>query len=361
MNADERCAVNPLVSLDEFCEQQHPRLVRTVATHCGDRDQAEEIAQDALARACDHWDELRHMDAPGAWLHRVARNLTASHYRRQRTRRRTYERLAEPDAWHTDPDTPTVVAVRRALELLPARQRAAVTLRYLDDWAVADVADVLDTTEDAVKSLTYRGINTLRDQLAPEDPPSRLRRAAGLLAIVLVATTLAAVASLSHTGPEPVYIDPGPPPTLPVETDSWWANSTATITGATTDILRLTDLVTARADDPMDGEPLDTVDLTLRAPGEGAVAIRGEIERISTTGDDLEVLLVHDGVFYRSLTDECTVTLNHIGPRPDATLGSYLITGSITCRSLAPQDGGTPVALHVTIHHELGAHPPDGN
>jgi hypothetical protein len=136
------------------------------------------------------------------------------------------------------------------------------------------------------------------------------------------------------------------------------ANSTAIISGAISERLHLTDLVTVRETDPMTGEPLDTLDLILRAPDEGSVRIHGEIDRIATTGDDLEVRLMHRGVIYRTTDDECTVGLHHLGPRPDAAVSSYLVTGSITCTDLAPEHGGEPVDLRVTIHHELGGRPP---
>lgn len=55
-----------------FCRREHPRLVGAVTLYLGDRDVAEDIAQEALARACAAWGRVRRMRAPGAWVHRVA-------------------------------------------------------------------------------------------------------------------------------------------------------------------------------------------------------------------------------------------------------------------------------------------------
>jgi DNA-directed RNA polymerase specialized sigma24 family protein len=68
--------------LTEFCEAEWPRLVGSLSLYTGDADLAEELAQEAVARVCRHWRRVRTMDAPAAWLHRVARNLAHSHFRR---------------------------------------------------------------------------------------------------------------------------------------------------------------------------------------------------------------------------------------------------------------------------------------
>jgi RNA polymerase sigma factor (sigma-70 family) len=57
------------------------------------------------------------------------------------------------------------VALQRALDVLPAGQRAVVVLRYLEDLSVADVSALLNISEGTVKSQTARGIQSLRQAL----------------------------------------------------------------------------------------------------------------------------------------------------------------------------------------------------
>ena len=67
------------IDLTEFCEAEWPRLVGALSLYTGDADLAEELAQEAVVRACRHWRKVRSMEAPAAWLHRVARKIGRAH------------------------------------------------------------------------------------------------------------------------------------------------------------------------------------------------------------------------------------------------------------------------------------------
>lgn len=191
--------------LDEFCRDQRPQLVGGVGSYCGDTDVAEEVAQEALARATERWDDVHKMDAPGAWVYRVAVNLTNSRFRRRSTEQRVMERLATSAAQGLDQQDPVErVALQRALESLPAQQRAAVALRYLLDWSVADVAGALGVSPSAVTSLTHRGIANLRsyfEETEAADRATRPRRSGvvGVVILLLAAVGLASVQELTSS------------------------------------------------------------------------------------------------------------------------------------------------------------------
>jgi RNA polymerase sigma-70 factor (sigma-E family) len=154
-----------------FVRLEHPRLVGALALYCGDLDLAEELAQEALARAVRDWNHLTTLRAPGAWTHRVAINLANSWYRRRAAEQRARARHGPseggvaPEADHAD-----VLAVRAAVAALPRRQRAAVVLRYFADLPVADVAVAMGCAEGTVKSLTSKGMHALRGAL--DDAPA---------------------------------------------------------------------------------------------------------------------------------------------------------------------------------------------
>ncbi len=150
----------PPLELTLFCEQQWPRLVGTLSFLVRDLRTAEDLAQETLARACQHWHKVSMMDFPGVWMHRVAVNLARSHNRRQSTRNRVAPTLVERDAVARDPET--TIALRDAVSALPERERVAVTLRYFADLSVRDTAAVMRINESTVKYLAQRAIERLR-------------------------------------------------------------------------------------------------------------------------------------------------------------------------------------------------------
>lgn len=147
--------------LAAFCREQYPRLVGTLGYYTGDTDLAEELAQDALVRACRDWERVATFEAPGAWVHRVAINLANSASRRRAIKRRAQERL-HADAHHDDPDTAAGVALRLAVSGLPDKMRAVIVLRYFADQSVGEVAEQLGLPEGTVKTHTRRAIEELR-------------------------------------------------------------------------------------------------------------------------------------------------------------------------------------------------------
>src|SRR4051812_3813807 len=148
------------VEASAFCRELHPRLVGALALHCGDRDVAEELAQETLARVWERWSTVRAMDSPDAWAFRVGFNLATSRFRRAAAERRARARVGPVD--DHQPDTASALAIRAAVAALPPRQRAAVVLRYFADLSVERTAEVLGCAPGTVKSLTSQAIASLR-------------------------------------------------------------------------------------------------------------------------------------------------------------------------------------------------------
>ena len=131
----------------------------------GNRAEAEDCSQEALARALVRWRRM-HDYAP-AWVARVSVNLALD---RTRSARRA-GRLAPPAPRATADGYD--LAVRRrdlavALSALPRRQREAVVLRYLADLPEAETAGAMGCTVGTVKSTVARGLDRLRVELGPQ-------------------------------------------------------------------------------------------------------------------------------------------------------------------------------------------------
>ena len=147
---------------DAYVVASGPRLKRFAYLLTGDLGTAEDLLQTAYAKALPHWSRLRAYDDPDAYLRRVMVNARTSTWRRLRGREvltQDVPDVAVDDATaaHADAD-----GLRRALAALPARQRAAVVLRFYCDLSEAQTAAALGVSVGTVKSLTSRGLSRLR-------------------------------------------------------------------------------------------------------------------------------------------------------------------------------------------------------
>src|SRR5215469_15080635 len=93
-------------SFDEFYANAASRVVRHAFALTGDPAEAQDIAQEAFARAWQRWPAVSRCDSPEAWVRRVATNLAVSRWRKLRVARSAGAyRTAEQHSPEIGPDT----------------------------------------------------------------------------------------------------------------------------------------------------------------------------------------------------------------------------------------------------------------
>jgi len=150
-------------------------VVAMATAMLGDRREAEDVAQEAFARALARWSRLRRYDQPGAWVRTVALRLAIDSARRARRGVRATVALAaqrRPD----DPepsDALPFTALGAALRTLPLRERHVIVLHYLADLPVAEIARECGLPSGTVKARLAAGRKRLGQQLGcqPEEVP----------------------------------------------------------------------------------------------------------------------------------------------------------------------------------------------
>lgn len=124
------------------------------------REDAEELAQDAMVKVFTHLADFRGDSGLSSWIYRIAFTTAMSAVRRRRTPEVPVdeERLravadSDVDALldSTADDDSRAEALRRAMERLTAEERALVTLHYFDGLPLAEVARIADLTLSNVK------------------------------------------------------------------------------------------------------------------------------------------------------------------------------------------------------------------
>ncbi len=158
---------HPTGELDEFepfFRREHPRLLATATALVGDREVARELVQEALLRTYDAWAQVHGLERPGGWTRRVLVNLCTDLHRRRGSEQRALA-LVPPAGTAPSPSLPST-QFWDAVRQLPTLQRAVVALHYVDDLAIAEVADVLGVSAGTVKTSLSRARTALAPALA---------------------------------------------------------------------------------------------------------------------------------------------------------------------------------------------------
>lgn len=155
-------------SPDALFHAHYSRLVEAIAAASGDDDGAADAVQEAFVQLWRHWDEVRLYEDPVGWVRRVAINRAFNRRRSLARRAAALLRFAEDRQSNSAAVGRSNPAVLTAFQALPAKQRLAMGLHYIDDLSVAEVATAMGVSEGSVKQHLHRGRETMRHSLEVE-------------------------------------------------------------------------------------------------------------------------------------------------------------------------------------------------
>ena len=170
---------------DRIVDDYQRRLYGFALRMAGNREDAEEIVQDAFVRAYralgkmsgEQRAELRLQP----WLYTITLNVTRNRLRGKRPASIALDAMADPDAIlrnsnRESPPPPEriieqnaeMALVEQALLRLPVHLRAAATLRFIEGRSHPEIAEILDQPIGTVKSHVHRAVRILRRILGPQ-------------------------------------------------------------------------------------------------------------------------------------------------------------------------------------------------
>lgn len=143
------------------------RVYAYVWRRVGHREAAEDITSEVFHHALANLPRFEWRGAPfGAWLMRIASNAIADRWRRG-SREQTDALANDPASAEPSPEEIEIRAqLFRLVRELPVEQRKVVQMRFAEEKSIREIAQVLGRTEGAVKQLQFRGIQTLREEVA---------------------------------------------------------------------------------------------------------------------------------------------------------------------------------------------------
>lgn len=175
----ERCQQGDTVAFDRLVEQHGQWVYNLAYRMIGDRDEAEDVAQEAFVRAFTAIKGFRRGSSFSTWLYRVAANVCLDEIKRRRRRPAPASALMSDDDQPPDPPDPAPDAaaqveaaerrelVRRAIAALPAHHRLPLVLYDLQGCSYDEIAGIMKTNIGTVKSRLNRARLALKQALEP--------------------------------------------------------------------------------------------------------------------------------------------------------------------------------------------------
>jgi RNA polymerase sigma-70 factor (ECF subfamily) len=150
---------------DHFYHREYQSILALALVMTGDRQQAEDLTQDAFVAAYQKWETI---DSPRAWIRTVVANRSRSWFRKRYREARAMLRVGQPT-----PAAPADMGAETTefwgeVRLLPSRQAQAVALFYLDQLSTVEIASILGCSESTVRVHLTRGRRALAERLRAE-------------------------------------------------------------------------------------------------------------------------------------------------------------------------------------------------
>lgn len=160
----DRTAAEPVELFADFYAREFRNVVVLAYALCGSTGMAEDVAQEACMAAMRRWDSL---DNPDAWIRRVVANKSVSTFRRRAVEVKglLLLRSTAPIEAEVTPETGELwTLVRR----LPKRQAQVLALRYIDGATASQIAEILEVSENTVKTHLKRAKQALAKAAAEQ-------------------------------------------------------------------------------------------------------------------------------------------------------------------------------------------------
>src|SRR2546426_7500146 len=171
----ERAQRGEREALEELYLIHFDRIYSYLHVSVGNRHDAEDLTTQTFLKMLESIGRFRWQSAPfSAWLFRIAHNLSMDHFRARRRWQPEEEVPEPPGSEEPSAELEAMQSIGRQsmmelIDKLSPEQQQVLTLKFVFNFANADVAKVLDKTEGAIKSLQHRALASLQKQLAQKD------------------------------------------------------------------------------------------------------------------------------------------------------------------------------------------------
>lgn len=170
----ERAKAYDKMAISELYQRHAEAVFRYIYYRVSDQTVAEDLVGEVFVRALEALPGYQDSGTPFvAWLYRIAHARVVDHYRRQKVRKVALlndDLLADDQSSpeHSIDDQIDAQQIQQALAHLTEEQQQVISFRFIAQYSVAEVAQIMKKTEGAVKALQHRGLAALRHLLAKD-------------------------------------------------------------------------------------------------------------------------------------------------------------------------------------------------
>lgn len=160
-----RCQQGDAAAFAALFDRWHPRLVRVASRMVRDRQAVLDIVQETWLAVIRGMRRLDDVNAFTRWVFRILHNKCNDWLRRRHRQHRLHDDLASQQvdqAYAPISSQPRFDSVREAMDTLPAEQSELLTLYYIENLSVSDIAEIVNIPYGTVKSRLYHARKRLR-------------------------------------------------------------------------------------------------------------------------------------------------------------------------------------------------------
>jgi RNA polymerase sigma factor (sigma-70 family) len=152
---------------EQLFGEQYGRLVQALFLLAGDAAEAEDLAQEALARAYERWDRVRFMESPVGYVYRTALNLNRRRVRRLLGLRERIPRERD-ESPSSAPDVETARDVRAALERIPSALREALVMHEWLGLRSEELGRILGIRPSSARARVHRARAAFKEAIGED-------------------------------------------------------------------------------------------------------------------------------------------------------------------------------------------------
>ncbi|MEW6104226.1 MAG: sigma-70 family RNA polymerase sigma factor [bacterium] len=154
-------------AFEQLVKEYRHSVLNTIYRYIGDSAEAQDIAQEVFIKVWQHAKNFRGESRFSTWLYRIVVNQCLNYRAKKRESLPILENTISSNSDVSFEDEEEKVAIKKAVNELPERQRIALILSKFEGKSYKEIAQIMKVSLSSVESLIFRARENLREKLLP--------------------------------------------------------------------------------------------------------------------------------------------------------------------------------------------------